>query len=179
MERIPVTASSCSSPLRLGRGGGVHPRRRCRGLLPALGAEPALRDHYHVIRYRRRGHAGSTPVDGPVSIAEHAQGCRALLSELDVTQAHVVGHSYGGCVALRLAVDARGPYPAWRSSSQGGSPCRVGHRSSKRWTRSWRSTWRMTGWPRSMVSFPYVGLCWAPTGKRRSAARCKHVPNRR
>jgi pimeloyl-ACP methyl ester carboxylesterase len=71
-----------------------------------LAAEPALRDHYHVIRYRRRGHAGSTPIDGPVSIAEHAQDCRALLDKLGVTQAHVVGHSYGASVALQLAVDA-------------------------------------------------------------------------
>jgi pimeloyl-ACP methyl ester carboxylesterase len=71
-----------------------------------LAVEPALRDHYHVIRYRRRGHAGSSPIDGVVSVAEHAQDCRALLGELDVTQAHVVGHSYVACVALQLAVDA-------------------------------------------------------------------------
>jgi pimeloyl-ACP methyl ester carboxylesterase len=71
-----------------------------------LAVEPALRDYYQVIRYRRRGHAGSTPIDGPVSIAEHAQDCRALLGELDVTQAHVVGHSLGALVALQLAADA-------------------------------------------------------------------------
>jgi pimeloyl-ACP methyl ester carboxylesterase len=71
-----------------------------------LAVEPVLREHYHGIRYRRRGHAGSTPIDGPVSIAEHAQDCRALLGALDVTQAHVVGHSYGALVALQLAVDA-------------------------------------------------------------------------
>ncbi len=71
-----------------------------------LAIEPALRDHYRVIRYRRRGHAGSTPIDGPVSVAEHANDCRALLGALDVTQAHVVGHSYGACVALQLAADA-------------------------------------------------------------------------
>ncbi|HEX6404690.1 MAG TPA: alpha/beta hydrolase [Pseudonocardiaceae bacterium] len=71
-----------------------------------LAAEPALRDHYRVIRYRRRGYAGSTPIQGPVSIAEHAQDCRALLGALDVTQAHVVGHSNGAFVALQLAVAA-------------------------------------------------------------------------
>lgn len=73
-----------------------------------LAVEPVLRDHYRVIRYRRRGHAGSTPIDGPVSVAEHANDCRALLGALDVTQAHVVGHSYGACVALQLAADAPG-----------------------------------------------------------------------
>lgn len=81
-------------------GGGVAD-----SFLP-LAVEPDLRDHYHVIRYRRRGHAGSTPIQGPVSIAEHAQDCRALLDALDVSQAHVVGHSYGALVALRLAIDA-------------------------------------------------------------------------
>ncbi|MDQ3765313.1 MAG: alpha/beta hydrolase [Actinomycetota bacterium] len=85
-----------------------------------LAVEPALRDHCHVIRYRRRGYAGSSPIDGPVSVAEHAQDCRALLGALDVTQAHVVGHSYGAAVALQLAVDAPGVVyslglfePAW------------------------------------------------------------------
>ncbi|MDQ4031747.1 MAG: alpha/beta fold hydrolase [Actinomycetota bacterium] len=48
----------------------------------------------------------SIPIDDQVSIAEHAQDCRALLGELDVTQAHLVGHSYGACVALQLALDA-------------------------------------------------------------------------
>lgn len=71
-----------------------------------LVVEPAVRDHYRVIRYRRRGYAGSTPAAGPVSLPEHAHDCLALLGELDVTQAHVVGHSYGACVALQLALDA-------------------------------------------------------------------------
>ncbi|MGH3799056.1 MAG: alpha/beta fold hydrolase [Pseudonocardiaceae bacterium] len=73
-----------------------------------LAIEPALRDHYRMIRYRRRGHAGSAPIDGPVSVADHAGDCRALLGALDVKLAHVVGHSYGACVALQVAVDAPG-----------------------------------------------------------------------
>jgi pimeloyl-ACP methyl ester carboxylesterase len=77
-------------------------------IYPLLAVEPALRDHYRVIQYRLRGYAGSTPIHGPVSVAEHAQDCRALLGALDVTQAHVVGHSYGTSVALQLAVDAPG-----------------------------------------------------------------------
>jgi pimeloyl-ACP methyl ester carboxylesterase len=74
----------------------------------SLALEPALRDHYRVIRYRRRGYAGSTPIDGPVSVAEHARDCRALLGALEIKQAHVVGHSYGNCVALQVVVDAPG-----------------------------------------------------------------------
>ena len=71
-----------------------------------LAAEPALSEHYRVIRYRRRGYAGSTRIQGPVSIADHAQDCRALLRALEVEQAHVVSHSYSAVVAVRLAVDA-------------------------------------------------------------------------
>jgi pimeloyl-ACP methyl ester carboxylesterase len=71
-----------------------------------LAAEPALREHYRVIRYRRRGYAGSTAIQGPVSIAEHARDCQALLAALEVRQSHVVGHSYGTLVALQLAVAA-------------------------------------------------------------------------
>lgn len=71
-----------------------------------LALEPALRDHYRMIWYRRRGYGGSTRIQGPVSIAQHAQDCRALLSALGVRQAHVVSHSYSAVVAVRLAVDA-------------------------------------------------------------------------
>lgn len=51
-------------------------------------------------------HPHPGPIQGPVSIAQDAQDCRALLGALDVRQAHVVGHSYGTLVAVRLAVDA-------------------------------------------------------------------------
>ena len=70
-----------------------------------LVVEPALRDHYRMIRYRRRGYGGCTRIQGPVSIAEHAQDCRALLKALEVAEAHVVCHSYSGLVAMQLAVD--------------------------------------------------------------------------
>lgn len=71
-----------------------------------LASEPSMRDHYRVIRYARRGHAGSTHMTHPVAIADHAADCRGLLAALGVEKAHVVGHSYGGCVALQLAKDA-------------------------------------------------------------------------
>jgi pimeloyl-ACP methyl ester carboxylesterase len=71
-----------------------------------LTSEPSMRDHYRAIRYSRRGHAGSTHMTHPVAIADHAADCRGLLAALGVERAHVVGHSYGGCVALQLATDA-------------------------------------------------------------------------
>jgi pimeloyl-ACP methyl ester carboxylesterase len=71
-----------------------------------LTSEPSMRDHYRAIRYSRRGHAGSTHMTHPVAVADHAADCRGLLAALGVEKAHVVGHSYGGCVALQLASDA-------------------------------------------------------------------------
>ena len=61
---------------------------------------------YQFITYHRRGYAGSSPVVGPLSIAQQAADCRALLAHLGVKRAHVVGHSLGGAIALQLALDA-------------------------------------------------------------------------
>jgi pimeloyl-ACP methyl ester carboxylesterase len=74
-----------------------------------LATQPALADHYRVIRYHRRGYAQSSPVQGAGSIQRDAADAQALLAALGVARAHVVGVSYSGAVALQLAADA----PAW------------------------------------------------------------------
>ena len=74
-----------------------------------LAAEPALRDHYRVIRYHRRGYGQSSPVQGAGSIQRDAADARALLAVLGVARAHVVGVSYSGAVALQMAADS----PSW------------------------------------------------------------------
>ena len=61
-----------------------------------LCAEPALTTHYRLVRYHRRGYAGSCPVKAPFSVAQQAADCRALLRHLGIERAHVVGHSSGG-----------------------------------------------------------------------------------
>ena len=71
-----------------------------------LCAEPVLADRYRLIRYHRRGYAGSSPSPAPFSIAQQAADCRALLRGLGIERAHVVGHSSGGAMALQLALDA-------------------------------------------------------------------------
>ena len=71
-----------------------------------LCAEPALNSRYRLVRYHRRGYAGSSPVRAPFSLAEQAGDCRALLEHLGIDRAHVVGHSSGGAIALQLALDA-------------------------------------------------------------------------
>jgi pimeloyl-ACP methyl ester carboxylesterase len=71
-------------------------------------AEPSLASRYRLILYHRRGYADSSRVSEPVSVARQAADCRALLRHLGVERAHVVGHSYGGDVALQLALDSPG-----------------------------------------------------------------------
>ncbi|HSW22742.1 MAG TPA: alpha/beta hydrolase, partial [Burkholderiaceae bacterium] len=54
----------------------------------------------------RVGYAGSSRVNGHVSIARQAAQVRALLQKLGIERAHIVGHSSGGNIALQLALDA-------------------------------------------------------------------------
>jgi pimeloyl-ACP methyl ester carboxylesterase len=68
--------------------------------------EPGLTERYRLITYHRRGYVGSSRADRPLSVVQQAADCRELLRYLGVERAHVVGHSYGGAVALQLAVDA-------------------------------------------------------------------------
>ena len=76
----------------------------CADSFATLMNQPALAG-YELIRYHRRGYAGSSRTDGPVSIADQAADLAGLLDGLRVRAAHVVGHSYGGLVALQLALD--------------------------------------------------------------------------
>ena len=61
-----------------------------------LCAELALNSRYRLVRYHRRGYAGSSPVRAPFSLGQQAADCRALLGHLGIERAHVVGHSSGG-----------------------------------------------------------------------------------
>lgn len=72
--------------------------------LRPVATDPAL-DGYRRILYHRRGYAGSSPTAGPGSIPRDAADCAALLTELDVDRAHVVGLSFSGAIALQLVSD--------------------------------------------------------------------------
>lgn len=63
-------------------------------------------DGYQVIVVHRRGYAGSSPAPASFDIAAQAADCRAALAALGIARAHVVGHSYGGTIALQLAAGA-------------------------------------------------------------------------
>jgi pimeloyl-ACP methyl ester carboxylesterase len=71
--------------------------------LPFMSAKPLV-DRYRLIRYHKRGWCGSTHTAG-VTMADYAKEADALLNDLGVSRAHIVGHSSGADVALQLAVD--------------------------------------------------------------------------
>ena len=66
---------------------------------------PALA-RYRLIRYRRRGYGGSVAHNGPFSLAQQASDALGVLTHFGLDRAHVVGHSYGGCTALQLAIQS-------------------------------------------------------------------------
>jgi pimeloyl-ACP methyl ester carboxylesterase len=61
---------------------------------------------YRVIRMHRRGAAGSSHPGGPTKLVAQSEDALGLLRHLGIPAAHVVGHSLGGLIALRMAVDA-------------------------------------------------------------------------
>lgn len=76
------------------------------GLAYPLFAQPGLAARYRLIHYHRRGYRGSTRGNVPLSAERQAADAAALLGHLGVKSAHVVGHSFGGQIALQLALDA-------------------------------------------------------------------------
>lgn len=68
--------------------------------------EPALAETHRLLSYHRAGFAGSSSVDGPLTMADHAEHCRLLMCHLGLEQAHIVGHSSSAVIALQFAVDS-------------------------------------------------------------------------
>ncbi|HEU5106293.1 MAG TPA: alpha/beta hydrolase [Solirubrobacterales bacterium] len=64
----------------------------------------ALEESFDVIAFDNRGIGLSAPVDGPFTIVEMAEDTAALLGELGLESAHVVGISMGGMIAQELAL---------------------------------------------------------------------------
>jgi pimeloyl-ACP methyl ester carboxylesterase len=74
------------------------------GFVPLV-TQPALADRHLLIRYHKRGWAGSTHTPPPVTIGDHARDAAALLEHLGIPRAHIAGHSSGAAVAAQLALD--------------------------------------------------------------------------
>jgi pimeloyl-ACP methyl ester carboxylesterase len=72
----------------------------------AMLAEPALTSRYRLMHYHRRGWGKSERPESPLTIAQQAADCRAVMHHLRVERAHMVGQSYGGAILLQMALDA-------------------------------------------------------------------------
>jgi pimeloyl-ACP methyl ester carboxylesterase len=83
----------------------IHPGHFADWFAP-LSNERTLTDRYRVLRYHRAGCAGSSRVDAPISLSDHAAHCRSLMRHLGIDRAHIVGQSSGGNVALQFALEA-------------------------------------------------------------------------
>ena len=107
MQRIHVNGVELEYEAR----GSGDPVLLVHGSNFAQAFEPLVRDgglaeRHRVIRYHRRGFAGSDRVASPFAIEQQGADARALLEALGIGRAHVVGHSYGGTIVLQLALDA-------------------------------------------------------------------------
>lgn len=67
------------------------------------GVMPALAERYRVLAPDLLGHGESAKPVGDYSLGAYASGLRDLLDVLDVPSATIVGHSFGGGVAMQLA----------------------------------------------------------------------------
>jgi len=83
----------------------VHGAIIAEGCAPLL-KEAALSRHYRLISFQRRGYGGSSRATPPVTLADQVTDCLSVMRHLDVEQAHVVAHSYGGLIGLQLASEA-------------------------------------------------------------------------
>jgi 3-oxoadipate enol-lactonase len=66
---------------------------------------PVFAARFHVIAPDLHGHGQTDKPHGQVSIVQMTRDVYELLDALNVTRAHVVGLSLGGCVAQQLALD--------------------------------------------------------------------------
>jgi pimeloyl-ACP methyl ester carboxylesterase len=66
---------------------------------------PGLSQALQVLAYDRRGHGQSAPAPRPNPVRDDAEELAELLAALDHYPAHVIAHSYGGAVGLRLATE--------------------------------------------------------------------------
>ena len=66
--------------------------------------EAALRDDFHILRYDKRGHGKSAPVEGPYTFDDLIGDVVGLWDRLGIARSHFVGLSIGGMTAQGLAL---------------------------------------------------------------------------
>jgi 4,5:9,10-diseco-3-hydroxy-5,9,17-trioxoandrosta-1(10),2-diene-4-oate hydrolase len=101
-KKIFVAQTGDGPPVLLLHGGGPG----ASGVANYSRNIEALAQHYRVIVPDLPGYGRSTKgVDGADPFGYLADGIRGLLDALGLDRAHLVGNSYGGACALRLALD--------------------------------------------------------------------------
>ena len=70
-----------------------------------LFTQPSLAETHRVIALDLPGHGGSSKDVGSGDLATLSRTLSAFLDVLDIPKAHLVGHSLGGAVALRIALE--------------------------------------------------------------------------
>ncbi|WP_240629645.1 alpha/beta fold hydrolase [Specibacter cremeus] len=86
-------------PLLLVHGGGSTIDSNFRHLIPVLA------ETRQVIAVEEEGHGHTAPIDRPLTAEHSAQDVAAVLRQLDVPSADVLGFSAGGHTALALAME--------------------------------------------------------------------------
>ncbi len=107
MERLQIDNAQIEYEVR-GKGEPVlliHLSVVADGLADPLFRRPEIASRYQLIHFHRRGYGGSTLGSIPLTVAREAADAAALLRQLAVRRAHVAGHSFGGMIALQLALD--------------------------------------------------------------------------
>jgi pimeloyl-ACP methyl ester carboxylesterase len=80
----------------------------CADFFAPLADEAVLAERFRVLRCHRPGYGERPALDGRVSISDHAAHCAALLDELELGPAHLVGHSSSAMMAVELARERPG-----------------------------------------------------------------------
>src|SRR5215831_20910871 len=96
--RIYYEEHGSGRPLVLLHGGGSTVQTSFGAIIPQL-----ARTH-HLIAPEQQGHGHTADIDRPLSFEQMADDTAALLEQLRVANADVLGFSNGGMVALQLAI---------------------------------------------------------------------------
>lgn len=84
----------------------IHGSNLAAGLAPLATALSVEAPHLQLVRYHRRGMGGSSGRCWPISVEQQASDVVGLLDALGLSSAHLLGYSYGGVVALEVALSA-------------------------------------------------------------------------
>jgi len=82
---------------------------------------PALRS-FQLILWHRRGYGDSSAAPAGFSLQDQAADAAAVLAYYGVSSAHIVGHSFGGRIALRLLADRSDIVKSLTLLESGGPP---------------------------------------------------------